>query len=237
MKKPVLTLVGLFLVYALAACFPVTGDEAIVVPTNTPEEKTEIHTADDPVIAAARIELENKLGVSSSDFEATRTATEWPDSSLGCPQPGVVYLTVITPGYIVTFKSPDDIYKVHTDQKGMRVVLCSGPRKLDIVRPSEPEPSFQPTIPDSLVTVYEAALKAVDPSLTSDQVQDLSWAHTTFSSSALGCPQPGGMYLDVMTPGYIFRFRVGETEYQVNTDEAGKSAVICRSPGEQLPSS
>ena len=49
--------------------------------------------------------------------------TEWSDSSLGCPQPGHAYLTVITPGYRVFLKANDKVYEYHTNEKNM-VVRC-----------------------------------------------------------------------------------------------------------------
>jgi hypothetical protein len=48
---------------------------------------------------------------------------EWSDSSLGCPQPGQAYLTVITPGYRVILKANGVQYEYHTNLKGM-VIRC-----------------------------------------------------------------------------------------------------------------
>jgi hypothetical protein len=50
--------------------------------------------------------------------------TEWSDSSLGCPKPGMSYLTVITPGYLVILKANGLQYEYHTNLKGM-VVRCT----------------------------------------------------------------------------------------------------------------
>lgn len=50
--------------------------------------------------------------------------TEWSDSSLGCPQPGHAYLTVITPGYRVVLKANDTRYEFHTNERNM-VIRCS----------------------------------------------------------------------------------------------------------------
>ena len=46
---------------------------------------------------------------------------EWSDSSLGCPKPGMSYLTVITPGYRVLLKAVDKQYEYHTNLKGMAI--------------------------------------------------------------------------------------------------------------------
>jgi hypothetical protein len=48
---------------------------------------------------------------------------DWNDSSLGCPAPDSVYLTVITPGYQITLEAEGQTYIYHTDQV-QNVVLC-----------------------------------------------------------------------------------------------------------------
>src|SRR4051794_15989821 len=48
----------------------------------------------------------------------------------------------------------------------------------------------------------------------------------TWPNSAMGCPQPGRMYLQVLTPGYRLRLAHGEREYIVHTDR-GQRAVRC----------
>ncbi|MBE7528544.1 MAG: hypothetical protein HND44_23755 [Chloroflexi bacterium] len=50
-------------------------------------------------------------------------AVDWSDSSLGCPQPGMGYLTVITPGYQITLAAQGETYTYHTDH-GRYFVLC-----------------------------------------------------------------------------------------------------------------
>ena len=50
-------------------------------------------------------------------------ASQWPNSSLGCPRPGVNYLQVITSGYQFTLQAQGKQYEYHTDQ-GKRAVRC-----------------------------------------------------------------------------------------------------------------
>ncbi|MFQ5419930.1 MAG: hypothetical protein ACE5EY_06160 [Anaerolineae bacterium] len=81
----------------------------------------------DPVEAltqVARQDLAGRLGVDVS--EVARTAVEsanWPSSALGCPEPDMAYLTVITPGYQITLSANGTEYTYHTDAN-RRVVLC-----------------------------------------------------------------------------------------------------------------
>lgn len=44
-------------------------------------------------------------------------AVQWPDASLGCPQPDMVYAAVITPGYLVILSDGARTYAVHTDSR------------------------------------------------------------------------------------------------------------------------
>jgi hypothetical protein len=46
---------------------------------------------------------------------------DWPDSSLGCPRPGGVYLDVITPGYRVIVDVDGQEYEFHGDERGTLV--------------------------------------------------------------------------------------------------------------------
>lgn len=69
-------------------------------------------------------QLATDIGVPEGQIQVISYAqTEWPDSSLGCPKPGMSYLTVITPGYRVLLKAADKQYEYHTNLKGM-VIRC-----------------------------------------------------------------------------------------------------------------
>ena len=86
-------------------------------------------TADDSaaVTAASLTELEATLASEATAYLAARlgvdagaimlTAIEevtWPDASLGCPQAGYVYASVLTPGYALTLQVDDASYEVHS---------------------------------------------------------------------------------------------------------------------------
>ena len=48
----------------------------------------------------------------------------------------------------------------------------------------------------------------------------------TWRTSALGCPRPGMMYLQVLTPGYRVRLVHDGQEYLLHTDQ-GQRAIRC----------
>jgi hypothetical protein len=53
-------------------------------------------------------------------------AINWPDTSLGCPEPGKMYAQVITPGYRITVAGGGVEGTYHTDRQG-NFVFCSQP--------------------------------------------------------------------------------------------------------------
>jgi hypothetical protein len=52
-------------------------------------------------------------------------AVDWSDTSLGCPEPGMAYAQVITPGYLIVLGAAGQTYEYHTDEHSS-VVLCRG---------------------------------------------------------------------------------------------------------------
>jgi hypothetical protein len=77
--------------------------------------------------ALARAALAQELGVAESDITVVAAEeTEWRDSGLGCPKPGVNYLQVITPGYKITLEAQGKRYEYHSDNN-RRVVRCGKP--------------------------------------------------------------------------------------------------------------
>ena len=71
----------------------------------------------------AQNDLAEQLNITTQAIEvAIVQPVEWRDSSLGCPQRGVMYAQVITPGFWIVLKA-DKQYIYHTDA-GKKVVLC-----------------------------------------------------------------------------------------------------------------
>ena len=75
-------------------------------------------------IAVARQTLAAELGCRPEALGVVGVEpVEWPDSALGCAQPGMMYMQVITPGFRVTLEQAGQRYVLHTDQ-GRRAVHC-----------------------------------------------------------------------------------------------------------------
>jgi hypothetical protein len=48
----------------------------------------------------------------------------WPDTSIGCPQPGMFYAQIIVPGYKIMLSADGRQIEYHADRQG-RVATCS----------------------------------------------------------------------------------------------------------------
>lgn len=60
-----------------------------------------------------------RLGLTEGELSVVLVEPrEWSDSSLGCPEPGMVYAQVITPGYLVIVAGGGQELEYHTDESG-----------------------------------------------------------------------------------------------------------------------
>jgi hypothetical protein len=56
----------------------------------------------------------------------------WPDGSLGCPEPGVLYTMALVPGYRVRIRAGTEVLDYHASRRG-NLVLCPPTRSVDPV--------------------------------------------------------------------------------------------------------
>lgn len=97
-----------------------------------PIDMTPISPADLPanlqdVVSQATSELAEKLSLDSDKIQVIEAkSVVWSDSSLGCPQPGMNYLMVLTDGYRVVLAVDDQPYYYHANQRGYGL-FCDNP--------------------------------------------------------------------------------------------------------------
>jgi hypothetical protein len=78
-----------------------------------------------PALQAILEDAAIRSGVDRGNLQVPRMEpVEWPDSGLGCPQPGQFYLQVITPGWLIEVRGGGKIFEYHTDGDD-RFVLCA----------------------------------------------------------------------------------------------------------------
>ena len=91
--------------------------------TSSPAQPTVPPEAEQPV-RLARQDVAHKLGVSIDEVRVVKISpVQWPDASLGCPEPGKVYAQVIISGYRLLLEAHNATYEYHTDTDG-HVVQC-----------------------------------------------------------------------------------------------------------------
>ncbi len=73
--------------------------------------------------------------------------------------------------------------------------------------------------------VVERARKALSEAGLSSSLNLLTSEGVQWNDSSLGCPQPGGMYSQVITSGYVVRFADQPTPREVHV--AGDVAMVC----------
>ena len=107
------------------------NDRANASLTPTPEgatgegQQAALNDSNRPLVTLARKHLAGKLSAKEDAISVVSIEeVEWRDSSLGCPQPDMMYMQVITPGYRITLESQGKRYVYHTNM-GEQVVLCS----------------------------------------------------------------------------------------------------------------
>jgi hypothetical protein len=69
-----------------------------------------------PEINIARADLAGRLGVAPDSVSIERfERRNWPDTSLGAPQAGMMYSQVVTPGYYILLRHGADVFEYHSD--------------------------------------------------------------------------------------------------------------------------
>jgi hypothetical protein len=100
-------------------------------------------------ITLAVADLSQQLSVpEESILVESVKAAQWPDASLGCPQPGMLYAQVVTPGYLIVLTVEDQTYEYHAGQDRL-VVLCA-----DLALPHPDTPG------DSQLPIYVEMVQA-----------------------------------------------------------------------------
>lgn len=180
--------------------------EAVDVVTNSDTGVGHEVTPQETALAEqAKADLSEQLKVAPEAIELVSVqAVQWPDSSMGCPQPGMNYLTVVTPGYLVILQSSGKIYQYTGNEQA--VSYCENP---------QPPLNSEQGPGDVLASLVQAAKDDLAQRLSLDaaSIQVVKAEAVQWPDGSLGCPKPGMMYTQMVTPGYQIILSVGGTEY------------------------
>jgi hypothetical protein len=227
-------LMGLSLV--LAACGTATATETqspISTPAvgDAPEDADRVSDVVDIPDEAKEItdlvqqDLAEQLNISKDEIRVVSvTAVEWPDSSMGCPKPGMGYLDVITPGYRIVLTASGQTYTYHTGPDSF--VLCDEERDDGGGDEVTPEPGMEALVAEAKQDLSKRLNIAVEE-IVLKTATSVEWRN-----SSMGCPKPGMAYLDVVTPGYLIEL---EAKGQIYSYHAGSdSPFLCEDPERPL---
>jgi hypothetical protein len=79
------------------------------------------------LIEKAKEDLTQRLSISTIQINVVDAKEViWSNSSLGCPQPGMLYAEVLTPGYLIRLNANDQDYEYHAG-KGSAIFYCENP--------------------------------------------------------------------------------------------------------------
>lgn len=140
-KRVWFALLVLLLVGCQVASSADQGPPNTPTPASTPTEEVSLPVDDQgDAVARAIADLWERLGVAEGEVSVGDvTPTDFPDASLGVPEPGMNYIQVITPGYVIRLVVQDKTYEYHAS--GDRAVLV--PEAQD----SEPNKPHMPPLP------------------------------------------------------------------------------------------
>ncbi len=135
---------------------PALDPDRALTPAIEPETEDDLlpQTFVSPLVQAVVDALASQLGVEPDAVTvASVQSVTWNDSSLGCPQPGMMYLQVLTPGYLVILEADGNTYEYHLSEQGNFVSCTSGatpmPGRLPVDQ-GVPLPLPQPIDPDTV---------------------------------------------------------------------------------------
>ncbi len=158
--------------------------------------------------AAAVLAEELDLPVSEVTVDSVRPV-DWPDSSIGCAQPGQAYLQVITPGHKITLRARGQIYVMH--EAGGKPFLCKRNKSVAELTPQREFAwaAMAMTARDDL-----AAQLGVD----ADDITVADARRRRWPNPAMACPEPGVDYPEQPVDGFVLVLRHGSRNYTYHTD-------------------
>jgi hypothetical protein len=158
------TLLVFILTLTLTGCRPLqTGAGALPSEPVVPPQGDVIEMTSTPIapglerlVNMAKEDLVQRLTIPMDEIELVEArAVVWPDSSLGCPQPGMSYLQVLQEGALIIVRARENDYEYHAGgDRGLFLCEKMGkdptrPSSIDILRLTPSSSNPDPSKPDS----------------------------------------------------------------------------------------
>jgi hypothetical protein len=185
------------------------------------------------VVRLAKEDLAQRLSLAPDDIRLVAVEpVDWSDTSLGCPQPGMMYAQVITPGFRVVLEAEGERYQYHTD-RDRGIVLCTDEGHSISASPSPTgTASIVPSMPriirgEIVTTPLSSALeRLIDIAkrdlarrleITPEEIEVVRIEKAEWPDTSLGCAEPGLARRPVAVPGYRLILSARGREYVYHT--------------------
>ena len=177
----------------------------------TPDGKMQaLNTNGQGVADLAIRALADELDIPITGIEVdTVRAVDWPDTSVGCPQPGMSYGQVITPGHKITLRVDGAIHVVH--EANGRAFVCK-------IRKDPNRVTGQVDLVWGQQAVVARKDLASRLGVAEQEIMIADASQTTFTDASLGCPEPGVEYEKKDRPGFVLKLRTGNRNFTYHTD-------------------
>ena len=163
---------------------------------------------EEQAVKLAIAELESELGAAPDQVKLVHAARfTWPDSSLGCPKPGMQYSQALVTGYLVLMTYDNKQHRVHVGNG--RAILCPLDR-IPISRDQMVLPQLQKMAREDL-----ASKLGVGP----DAIEVVESAGETWPDSRYGCPGATGNARGVPVRGYRLTLEHKGRQYEYRTSQ------------------
>jgi hypothetical protein len=190
----------------------------------------------DAAVELAKATLIKEAATTADSAEVVGvTDAVWRDSSLGCPQRGMMYTPVITSGYRVTLSVKGARYVVHVGQG--HAVVCQRPAGSQARLPPPGQGSEGSRGAKTEPATALAGLKLAEQartdlakklSLDKGQITINFFRPTTWPDASLGCPAEGQVYTQQVVKGFRIELAAGGKTYEYHSDM--NRIVPCDSP-------
>lgn len=163
------------------------------------------------VVDLAKKDLAERLNIPEEEIKVENIiSVEWPDSSLGYPEPGLEYEQEANPGYVIFLLAEGELYEYHSDYERI------APPKEHIKIPKVPPTNEMETS----ARVVELAKKDLAERLKISEasIEVLKVISVEWQDASLGYPEPGVVYAQVITPGYVILLSAEEKIYEYHSD-------------------
>ncbi|MEM7450965.1 MAG: hypothetical protein AAGA41_08900 [Pseudomonadota bacterium] len=144
----------------------------------------------------------------------------WPDSSIGCPQPGQAYAQVITPGHKISVRARGEIHVLH--EAGGKPFLCKRTKPVAELTPKR-ELAWA-----GMATQAREAL-AGQLGVTPEDIKVRDARRKRFDNASLDCPEAGVSYPATPVEGYVIVLSHGRRLFSYHTDL--ERLVLCPAIG------